>query len=134
MLNEAIRRARRLAPHDCLVAFITDGDGGDDETQQLVTEIARHNDVLVLFVFDPLEGDLPAAGRLVFSDGRRQLEVDSKSASLRRGMTNDFEARRRQAREFLLTREVAVLPLSAAEPTLDQAARLLGKTGPGHKS
>jgi uncharacterized protein (DUF58 family) len=127
MLNEALCRAHRLAPHDCLVVVITDGDGGDEETQRLVTEIARHNDVLVAFVFDPLEGDLPQAGQLVVSDGTRQLEIDSESAALQAGFREGFNQRRANAKHFLLTREVPVLPLSTAEATVDQLARALGR-------
>jgi uncharacterized protein (DUF58 family) len=127
MLNEALRRAQQIAPHDCLVVVITDGDGGDEQTQRIVTEIARHNDVLVVFVFDPLEGDLPQAGRLVVSDGARQLEVDSRSSTLRAGFREGFDQRRTNAKHFLLTREVPVLPLSTAEATVDQLARALGR-------
>jgi uncharacterized protein (DUF58 family) len=133
MLNEALRRARRMAPHDCLVVPITDGDGGDGGTQRLITEIARHNDVLVVFVFDPLEGDLPEAGRLVVSDGARQLEVDVGSSGLRAGFREGFASHRASAKRFLLTREVPVLPLSAAEPTVDQLARALGHRPRGAK-
>jgi uncharacterized protein (DUF58 family) len=133
MLNEALRRARRLAPHDCLVVLVSDGDGGDEETRRLVTEVARHNDVLVMFVFDPLEGDLPQAGRLVVSDGTRQLEIDTDSAALRTGLRADFDRRRADARRFLLTREVPVLPLSTDEPAVDQLARALGRRPRGAK-
>jgi uncharacterized protein (DUF58 family) len=133
MLNEALRRAHRIAPHDCLVLIITDGDGGGAETQRLVTEIARHNDVLVVFVFDPLEGGLPEVGRLVATDGARQLEIDTRSPALRRGMPEEFDRRRESARHFLLTREVPVLPLSTVEPTVDQLARALGGRTRGAK-
>ncbi|PIK71871.1 DUF58 domain-containing protein, partial [Methylobacterium frigidaeris] len=35
-LNEALRRAARMAPHDALVCLISDGTGTDDETADLV--------------------------------------------------------------------------------------------------
>src|SRR5262249_39945985 len=102
MLNEALRHAHRIAPHDGLVLLISDGDGGDEETRRIVTEIARHNDVLVAFVFDPLEGDLPDAGRLVVSDGARQLEVDAAGKGLRASFRDEFDRRREKAKRFLL--------------------------------
>jgi len=120
MLNNALRRAARLAPHDCLIVIITDGDGGDAETQQIATQTAQHNDVLVVFVFDPLEAELPSVGRMVVSDGQRELDFDSHSASLRRDYQSDFVAIRQKAHHFLMTRDVPVLPLSTAEPTIDQ--------------
>ncbi|MBN9521585.1 DUF58 domain-containing protein [bacterium] len=126
MLNEALRRARTLAPHDGLVVVVTDADGHDAETRRLVTETARHNDVVVAFVFDPLEADLPAGGRLVASDGARQLEVDTNGAALREAFRAAFADRRAAARHFLLTREVPVLPLRTDAPVADQIAHVLG--------
>jgi uncharacterized protein (DUF58 family) len=126
-LNEALQRVRRLAKHDCLIVIITDGSGDNEQTQQLVTEIARHNDVLVAFVFDPVEADLPEVAQLVVSDGARQLQVDGRSSGLRTRYREEFAQRRQAARQYLITREVPVLPLSAAEPTIDQLARALGR-------
>jgi uncharacterized protein (DUF58 family) len=128
MLNEALKRAQQITPHDGLVIAITDGAGGDSETQRLVTEIARHNDLLVAFVFDPLESDLPDVARLIVSDGTRQLEVDAASDSLRERFRDEFSEHRKKSKHFLLTREAPVLPLSAAEDTADQVARSLGRT------
>jgi uncharacterized protein (DUF58 family) len=126
MLNEAIRRAGRVATHDHLVVLVTDGDGSNAETRELLTTTARHNDVLVVFVFDPLEADLPAAGRLVVSDGERQMEVDAASESLRADFRREFAERRASARRFLLTREVPVLPLCTDADVTDQVVRALG--------
>lgn len=126
MLNEAIRRASRVATHDFLVVLITDGDGENAETRELLTTIARHNDVLVSFVFDPLEADLPATGALVVSDGERQMEVDTGSESLRAGFARAFAGRRADAKRFLLTREVPVLPLSTDADVVNQILRALG--------
>jgi uncharacterized protein (DUF58 family) len=127
MLNTALRGAQRIAAHDCLLVLITDAEGGNDETQHIVTEIARHNDLLIVFIFDPLEHKLPPAGRLVASDGVRQLEFDSASTSIRTQFDEEFESRRCNARRFLLTREIPVLPVSAAEATAHQLALALGR-------
>jgi uncharacterized protein (DUF58 family) len=130
MLNTALHRTHQIAPHDWLVVLITDADGGDAETQRVVTEIARHNDLLIVFVFDPFESELPQAGRLIASDGSRQLEVDSADPGLRTRFHEEFERRRATARSFLLTREIPVLPLSTAEPAVDQLVRALGRRAP----
>lgn len=128
MLNEALRRAVQLAKHDCLVVMITDGDGSDDETKNLVTQIAQHNDIILAFVFDPLEADLPELSQVVISDGQQQLELNA-SAEMRARYRDDFAERRKQGKHYLLTREVPVLPISTAESTVDQLMRLLGQAG-----
>jgi hypothetical protein len=127
MLNEALRRTLQLAPHDCLVVIISDGEGMDEQTKELLTRIAQHNDVVSAFVFDPLEADLPDLSRVVISDGHGQLDVNTSDTTLRNRFRTDFAALRERGRHFLLTREVPVLPISTAEPTHEQLAQLLGR-------
>jgi uncharacterized protein (DUF58 family) len=130
MLNEAVRRVSRLATHDALVCLITDGHGADQETQRLTTQIAQHNDVLAIMIYDPLEGVLPNAGRVVFADGRRQLEVNTGSDRLRTAFRTSFEQLVSRAREFLLSRQMPLIPISAAEDVGEQLRRLLGGAAP----
>ncbi|WP_439133439.1 DUF58 domain-containing protein [Pseudomaricurvus sp.] len=126
MFNEALRRCDRLAKHDCLVCIISDGHGQDEETRHLITRIARHNDILFGFVHDPLEGELPNAGPLVFEDGEDQLEIDTTQRSLQERFRDDFATTRSRGRRFLLQRETPVIPLSTAEEVTDQIRRRLG--------
>lgn len=132
-LNDALRRAARLATHDHLVVLVTDAAGATPETRELLTTVARHNDVLVAFVLDPLEADLPNAGPLVVSDGARQMEVNTASAALRAGFRRAFDEHRAAAKRFLLTREVAVLPLRTDADVADQIARALGARPGGRR-
>jgi uncharacterized protein (DUF58 family) len=126
MLNDALRRARRVATHDFLVFLVTDGDGADGETREVLTTIARHNDVVVAFVFDPLEADLPDADGLVVSDGARQMEIDATRGPLREDFRRSFDELRATAKRFLLMRAVAVLPICTDADITDQVIRELG--------
>lgn len=126
MFDEALRRAERLVKHDGLVCVISDCSGHGGETRRLMTRIARHNDVLVIFVHDPLEADLPAAGALVFGDGQRQAEFDTSSEKLRRGFRDAFAAERAAGRRFLLQREAPVLPMSTDTGVVEQLRHALG--------
>ncbi|KAA9133533.1 DUF58 domain-containing protein [Marinihelvus fidelis] len=126
MFNEVLRRCDRLARHDVLVCIISDGTGQDEESRRLLTRIARHNDVLFGFVFDPLESELPAAGRLVFGDADGQLEVDTAQKRLRERFTREFEDGRADGREFLLHRETPVIPLNTVDDVAEQVRRRLG--------
>src|SRR5262245_59209120 len=102
-LNDSLRHAARLLPHDGLVLVITDGVGADDETRHLGTEIARHNDAVLVFVHDPAEARVPAANRrLAVSDGRRQIEGDLADNETREKFEEDFTSRFAEAKRFLL--------------------------------
>lgn len=126
MFNEVLRRCDRLAKHDCLICIISDAFGHDEESRRLLTRIAQHNDMLFAFVHDPLEVELPAAGPLVFSDGRRQLEVDTNNHGFRERYRSTFAEQRAAGRKFLLQRDMPVLPLSTGEDVAEQVRRQLG--------
>jgi uncharacterized protein (DUF58 family) len=129
MLNEALRRVERLATHDALVCLITDGQGADEETERLTTRLSQHNDVLAVLVYDPLEVDLPKAGPVVFTEGNRQLEVDTAAEKLRAAFHASFDEQVQRARAFLLRREIPFIRISTTEDVAEQLRRLLGGAG-----
>jgi uncharacterized protein (DUF58 family) len=129
MSNNVLERCERLAKHDCLVCIISDAFGHDADTQRHLTRISHHNDVLFVFVFDPLEAELPDAGALVFGDGARQIEVDTSDRGLRSEFRERFAAERATGRRFLLQRETIVLPLDTTKGVAAQLRRQLGARG-----
>lgn len=126
MLNETLRRCENLAKHDCLVCLVTDANGHDEQTQLLLTRIAAHNDVMVVFIFDPLEANLPSAGPRTFGDGARQVEIDTANGALRERFGAAFARERAAGRSFLLTRETPVLPIDTSREVIDQLRAALG--------
>ena len=86
MLNRVLQHVSRLAHHDCLVCVITDMYGADAESRRLMTKLARHNDVIVGFVYDPLEEALPNGGRMVFSQWRRRTRSRHRRPQVARGL------------------------------------------------
>ncbi len=126
MLNTALQRLSSLVRHDCLVCLIGDGTGIDDDTRKYITRLTEHNDVLALMVFDPLERSIPAAGKLVFSDGLSQLEFDTGERSLREAYRGDFEKRLERMRGTSRRHAIPLLTLHTEEPVLDQVRDELG--------
>ena len=70
--------------------MISDGSGQTPETMKLATELAAHNDLIAIFIYDPLEAELPDIGRAVLAEGDRQIEVDLSAADLRRRFASGF--------------------------------------------
>jgi uncharacterized protein (DUF58 family) len=126
MLNQALEQVSRLARHDSLVCIISDLNGANSETRRIATRLARHNDVIVGFVFDPLEQELPAAGNAIFSEGEAQLEVDTTNKKIREGFATQFSQRLSQTRHILLQRAVPLISISTAEDPVRQIQTLLG--------
>ncbi|WP_050028441.1 DUF58 domain-containing protein [Verrucomicrobium sp. BvORR034] len=126
MFNEVLRRCVNLARHDCLVCIISDGAGHDEESQHLLTRISQHNDVLFVFVNDPLECELPDAGPLIFGDKTGQMEINTSNRSLRERYRETFAEQREAGRKFLLHRETPVLSLTTTLGVATQIRHHLG--------
>lgn len=127
LLNAALERAARLANHDWLVVLISDASGADAHTMELVTRITAHNDFLIVFVYDPLEAELPAIGRTVLAGAGQQIEIDLSARELRRAFAKDFSDRRASGARFSLHHAIPVLPLSTHRDVVEQLRELLGR-------
>jgi hypothetical protein len=127
LFNEALRRAARLVKHDGLVVTISDGLGKTDETVKLTTDITAHNDAIAVFVYDPLEAELPDIGRAVLAEGGRQVEVDLSGADLRRRFREEFVAGRREVERASLHRAIPVIPIRTDLDVAEQYRALIGR-------
>ena len=127
MLNRALKRVAALARHDCLVCLIGDGTGIDEDTRKYVTRLTEHNDVLSVFIYDPLEQSMPEAGRLVFSDGLSQLEFNTGDRALREAFSRDFEQRVERMKATSRRHAIPLLPVHTAAPVLEQVRADLGQ-------
>jgi uncharacterized protein (DUF58 family) len=116
-----------LATHDWLVCLITDAAGADEATLPLVTRIMEHNDLMVIFVEDPLESALPNVGAAIFTSGGRQIEVDTSSHSLRQRFAEESAAWRNRLAALSKERAVPVLPISTHRDVGTQLRELIGQ-------
>lgn len=113
-LNEARRHAVRMATHDWLVCLVSDAAGEDEETTRLITRLCAHNDVLAVYVHDPLEHDLPDVGSAVFSAGFGQIEIDSSSQNLRGQFAREHADWRSRLADLSRHRAIPILPISTS--------------------
>ncbi len=93
MLNTAIDHARRRAPHDAVVVIISDFDGADDATRDMVSALTQHNDVIAVLVHDPLQSDLPPSASMTVTDGELQIQLNVGHDSVRKSVSQVTEDR-----------------------------------------
>ncbi|MBA1244454.1 DUF58 domain-containing protein [Pseudomonas japonica] len=119
-LGIALRRAREVLRPGSLAIVICDERALSDAAEQQLTLLARHCDLLLLPISDPMDHALPAAGLLQFGLGEAHLEIDTSDAQLRRDYQALAEAR--QARWERLGQKLGllVLPLSTRADAVDQ--------------
>jgi uncharacterized protein (DUF58 family) len=126
-LNAAIDAASRAAQHDSLVIVVSDFNGADDRTRDLLLRIGSRNDVVAVLVYDPFLLELPESGNLVVTDGELQVELGFGQARTRKSILDFADAHGKRVLAWQQELDVPVLPISAAEETAPQIRRLLGR-------
>ncbi|MGI9501206.1 MAG: DUF58 domain-containing protein, partial [Geminicoccaceae bacterium] len=125
-LNRPLEAAARIARRDHLVLVLSDFDGIDERTETILGGLARHNDVVLGLITDPLARDIPNDLRIIFSDGRLQAELDTSSGQVQRSLIEFSAGRLAKVLAWERKLGVPVLPLSAGEETMPQIRRFMG--------
>lgn len=125
MLNEALKKALKLATHDMLVVIVSDFYGVDKTTEKLTAKLAQHNDVLGVLVTDPVRED-PQPVRLTASDGSLQMEIPFDRKDIRDKVTGSYRKEREDITKSLRKLSAPLLELSNQGNVVQQFRNLLG--------
>jgi uncharacterized protein (DUF58 family) len=125
-LNDALDAARRRANHDHLVVLVSDFDGANDETRRLATQIAAHNDMLAIAVYDPLGASLRGLPGMLADTGGGSIAIPLDSG-FPAAFQQAFARRLDEWTEIFRALKVPVLPISTATPPADQLRELFGQ-------
>jgi uncharacterized protein (DUF58 family) len=123
-LDAALAMLARYAPRGAVVAVFSDFDGLGDTTRQRLLQLSRHNDLVLLPVWDD-PATAKTGVRLVVSDGHQQLPIDQGDRSVAERLVGIASERMARLRGLRAELGCAVLPLLTTEPALLQLAREL---------
>ena len=120
--GEALIRLRRVARPGSLVVLISDFRNLGTHAESHLMQLSRHNDVILLYIYDPLECELPPAGIYRVSDGNRTTTLDTADVPARKVYQEKFQ----QHLAFLqsLCRRYGMLLITCTtDQAIDQALR-----------
>lgn len=129
----ALRRAREVLRPGSLAIILCDERTLGDAAEQQLTLLARHTDLLLLPVSDPLDHALPAAGLLRFFEHGAQLELDTHNPDLRAAYHALGEQRRARWQRLAQKLGVPLLPLSTGSELVEQLREHLNSQQRGGK-
>ena len=128
-LNQVLEMAVQTAHHDYLVVLISDLDGADEQTRRLTTQLAAHNDLLVVAVYDPLGASLTGASNMTATDGQQVWQIPAGEEFPVR-FREAFQRRLDHWRGVFRDLKIPLLPISSATPPAAQVRSLLGYQHP----
>jgi len=125
--NQVLKEAERLSGHDYLIVIVSDMSGWNATSLKYIKRLARHNDVMVALVFDPLEKVLPDQHHLVVSDGDMQIQVDTGKTDLGEEYRRDFDSRIDHLQSELNKHRIPVLPVDTCDTVQHQLRKAFGE-------
>ncbi len=125
LINEMLSRAQRLVTHDYVITVITNGLMLDTDSKHLLRSLSYRNDVILVHVEDPMDRLLPP-GKLVLTDGRRQINWNSSHRALGEKYMADYDRRIAALIEEFRPYSIPVSILTTAQPVEDQLKEKLG--------
>jgi uncharacterized protein (DUF58 family) len=126
-LTQAMSALRRVARPGSLVVILSDFQGFNRAAQSYLSSVARHNEVLALFLNDPIERELPPPGRYRLVAGDEEMAIDTFTKAARQDYANAFEARSRELDAFCHRYGVHLLPLSTEDDPVAALQTALGR-------
>jgi uncharacterized protein (DUF58 family) len=126
-LTQAMAALRRVARPGSLVVVISDFIGLSRTAQAYLSGVARHNEVLAIFVSDPLEHDLPPPGRYRLVSHDSELAIDTYARNARKDYEHAFEERKHNLEKFCQRYGIHLLTLSTEDDPVESLQNALGK-------
>jgi len=126
-LTQAMSSLRRVARPGSLVVVLSDFVGFSRGAQSYLSSVARHNEVLAVFLNDPLERQLPPPGRYRLVSNDNELAIDTVAKAARKDYREAFQARTQELEAFCKRYGVHLMPLSTEDDPVTALQTALGK-------
>jgi uncharacterized protein (DUF58 family) len=108
-LEQVLARLIQHARPGSLVYLISDFRGFNEKVESHLKKLSRHCSVVLIFVYDPLESQLPTKGRYRFTDETRDVVIDSQDEQRLLTYQQRFIERQQQLEQFAMTRSLALV-------------------------
>ena len=126
-LTQAMSALRRVARPGSLVVVLSDFLGFSRAAQSYLSSVARHNEVLAVFLNDPLERKLPPPGRYRLVSRDDELAIDTIAKSARRDYRDAFTQRTGDLEAFCHRYGVHLMSMSTEDDPVATLQAALGR-------
>ncbi len=124
---KALTRLRRVTRPGSLLFLISDFRGLNPQCEVHLSALARHNDLVLIYLHDPLESELPPKGHYPVTDGRRRFTLRAGDPELRRRHHERFEYRVEVMEALCRRYRMHLLVLSTADDPAQSLQAALGR-------
>ena len=117
-LDQVLARLNQHARPGSLVYIISDFRGINDQSETHIAKLSRHCEVVLIFIYDPLESNLPVKGRYRFTDELRDVVIDTGDQQRLSAYHQRFAERQQRLELLAKKRGLAFIQCSTTEDPL----------------
>lgn len=128
-LDRVLSRALANARHDQTICIVSDFSGLTESTLGLLQQLAFHNDVLAVQVYDPMAVKLPERGIVTVTEDQTDLTLDLGHAGTRHQLGEFLQHRFRTVDDHLKRSRLPHLKIGTGTPVVPQLRQALGLLG-----
>lgn len=126
-LTMAMASLRRVVRPGSLVVILSDFSGLTRSAQSYLSSVARHSEVLAVFLSDPVERRLPPPGRYRLVTRSDEIAIDTYAKSARRDYRSAFEERTHELDRFCQRYGIHLMTLSTDDDPVSALQVALGR-------
>ena len=113
--EQVLARLTQHARPGSLVYVISDFRGINEQTETCLAKLAQHCEVVLIFIYDPLESSLPTKGRYRFTNNERDVVIDTSDEQRLKNFQNLFTLRLQRIESLAKKRGLIFLKCSTSE-------------------
>ena len=125
-MESAMSRLRKVAHPGSLIFMLSDFREMNEKTTSHLANIARHNDIVLIHVSDPIESELPASGVYKVSDGEKEINLNTADKKFRQRYHQRFVEHEETLKTLCRQNRMHLLNLSTNEDVLTSLQTGLG--------
>lgn len=130
-LSHPLYLLSRIARPGSMVCLLSDFQNMDEETKMYLSRLARHCDVLSLYIYDVLEKTLPPPGNYTITNGEQNFSFDSGNKRLRNDYERLFQRRFEYLEGLFMRRGLKLMPMATHDLIAEALRSGLNRSKPG---
>ena len=117
-LEQVLARLTQHTRPGSLVYVISDFRGINEQTETYLAKLAQHCEVVLIFIYDPLESSLPIKGRYRFTNNERDVVIDTSDEQRLKNFQQLFTLRLQRIESLAKKRGLTFIKCSTSEDPL----------------
>lgn len=121
--EHALLRLQRVTKPGSLVFLISDfrniNQPGQADLESSLAKLAKHNDLVMLFINDPLEQTLPPAGNYEITDGTNNISINTGDPALRTKYQQRFKTHQQYLKDICTKLGIFYINVPTDKPLLE---------------